>query len=90
MIPGFLVSSVVHLPFGSHPSPAQGYARRDDDFYFTYHKESRTQEGFERWLEKWILGVKDHSEYLTLLGPERLKKLKPEGNLFSPPVSFNF
>ena len=90
VIPGFLVSSVVHLPFGSHPSPAQGYARRDDDFYFTYHKESRTQEGFERWLEKWILGVKDHSEYLTLLGPERLKKLKPEGNLFSPPVSFNF
>lgn len=88
--PGFLVSSVVHLPFGSHPSPTQGYARRDDDCYFEYHKESRTREGFEAWLEKWVLGVKDHSEYLSLLGPERLRKLKPEGDLFSPSVSFNF
>ncbi|MBI2360694.1 MAG: CoA transferase subunit A [Deltaproteobacteria bacterium] len=90
VVPGFLVSSVVHLSFGSHPSPTQGYTRRDDDFYFEYHKESRAPEGFKRWLEKWILGVKDHSEYLALLGPERLQRLKPEGNLFSLPVSFNF
>ena len=34
VIPGFVVSSVVHEPFGSHPSPAQGYTRRDDSFYF--------------------------------------------------------
>jgi glutaconate CoA-transferase subunit A len=90
VIPGFLVSSVIHAPLGSHPSPTQGYARRDDDFYFAYHKDSRTREGFEQWLEKWVLGVKDHEEYLALLGPERLQRLKPEGNLFSPPVSFNF
>ncbi|MEK7335811.1 MAG: CoA-transferase [Candidatus Binatota bacterium] len=90
LIQGFLVSSVVHEPFASHPSPTQGYARRDDDFYFDYHKESRTREGFERWLEKWVLGVKDHKEYLSRLGEERVRKLKPEGNLFSPSVSFNF
>src|SRR3990172_6784413 len=90
LIQGFLVSSVVHVPFGSHPSPTQGYARRDDDFYFDYHKESRSREGFERWLEKWVLGVKDHEEYLSRLGEERVRKLKPEGNLFSPSVSFNF
>lgn len=90
VIQGFLVSSVVHAPFGSHPSPTQGYARRDDDFYFDYHKESRTREGFERWLEKWVLGVKDHNEYLSRLGEERVRKLQPEGRLFSPPVSFNF
>jgi len=80
----------VHEPFASHPSPTQGYARRDDDFYFDYHKESRTREGFVRWLEKWVLGVKDHKEYLSRLGEERVRKLKPEGNLFSPSVSFNF
>src|SRR3989338_5063996 len=90
LIQGFLVSSVVHEPFASHPSPTQGYARRDDDFYFDYHKESRTREGFVRWLEKWVLGVKDHKEYLSRLGEERVRKLKPEGNLFSPSVSFNF
>jgi glutaconate CoA-transferase subunit A len=90
VVQGFLVSSVVHVPFGSHPSPTQGYARRDDDFYFEYHKESRTRDGFERWLEKWVLGVKDHEEFLARLGQDRVRKLKPEGNLFSPPVSFNF
>lgn len=89
LIQGFLVSSVVHLPFGSHPSPTQGFARRDDDFYFDYHKESRTREGFERWLEKWVLGVKDHREFLARLGEGRVRRLKPEGNLFSPSVSFN-
>jgi glutaconate CoA-transferase subunit A len=90
VIPGFLVSSVVHEPSGSHPSPTQGYARRDDDFYFEYHKQTRMREGFERWLEKWVLSVKDHQEFLARLGEERVRKLKPEGNLFSPSVSFNF
>ena len=89
LIQGFLVSSVVHVPFGSHPSPTQGYARRDDDFYFDYHRESRSREGFEQWLKKWVLDVKDHQEFLTRLGEQRLRKLKPKGNLFSPSVSFN-
>ena len=90
VIPGFVVASVVHEPFGAHPSPAQGYARRDDDFYFEYHKESRSREGFERWLEKYVLGVKDHRAFLELLGTERVEKLKPQGNLFAPAVSFNY
>lgn len=90
VIPGFLVSSVVHQPFGSHPSPTQGYARRDDNFYFEYHKTTRSQEGFEQWLQRWVFEVKDHHGFLDLLGKERVGKLKPEGNLFSPAVSFNY
>ena len=90
VIPGFVVSSVVHEPFGSHPSPIQGYARRDDDFYFAYHKATRSREGFKEWLEKWILGVKDHRAFLALLGKERVEKLRPKGNLFAPAVSFNY
>ncbi len=90
VIPGFLVSSVVHEPFGSHPSPTQGYARRDDNFYFDYHRETRSREGFEQWLQKWVLGVKDHREFLERLGKDRVEQLKPEGNLFSPAVSFNY
>ncbi|HXV83220.1 MAG TPA: CoA-transferase [Candidatus Binatia bacterium] len=90
VIPGFLVSSVVHEPFGSHPSPAQGYARRDDNFYFEYHKATRSREGFEQWLQEWVLGVRDHRGFLELLGKERVEQLKPQGNLFSPAVSFNY
>jgi glutaconate CoA-transferase subunit A len=90
VIPGFVVSSVVHEPFGSHPSPTQGYSRRDDDFYFDYHKATRTREGFEHWLQEYVLRVKDHRGFLNLLGSERIAKLKPEGDLFAPAVSFNY
>jgi glutaconate CoA-transferase, subunit A len=90
VIPGFVVSSVVHEPLGSHPSPTQGYSRRDDNFYFEYHKATRSREGFEQWLEKWVLNVKDHREFLELLGKERVEQLKPQGNLFAPAVSFNY
>ena len=90
VIPGFVVSSVVHEPLGSHPSPTQGYSRRDDDFYFEYHKATRTREGFEQWLQKYVLGVKDHRAFLNLLGSERIAKLTPQGDLFAPAVSFNY
>jgi glutaconate CoA-transferase subunit A len=90
VIPGFVVSSVVHEPFGSFPSPTQGYARRDDDFYFEYHKATRTCDGFEQWLKKWVFGVKDQREFLKLLGKARVERLRPHGNLFAPAVSFNY
>jgi glutaconate CoA-transferase subunit A len=90
VIPGFLVSGVVHEPFGSHPSPTQGYARRDDNFYFEYHKASRSREGFEQWLQKWVLQAKDHREFLGLLGKKRLEDLKPKENVFAPAVSFSY
>ena len=90
VIPGFIVSSVVHQPFGSHPSPTQGYARRDDDFYFEYHKATRTREGFKQWLDTWVLGVKDHSEFVQLLGKNRIERLRPQGDLVAPAVSFNY
>jgi glutaconate CoA-transferase subunit A len=90
IIPGFVVSSVVHEPFGSYPSPTQGFARRDDNFYFEYHKATRSREGFEEWLRKWVLSVKDHRDFLDLLGKERVEQLNPHGNLFAPAVSFNY
>jgi glutaconate CoA-transferase subunit A len=90
IIPSFVVSSVVHEPFGSYPSPTQGFARRDDNFYFEYHKATRSREGFEEWLRKWVLSVKEHRDFLDLLGKERVEQLNPHGNLFAPAVSFNY
>jgi len=90
VIPGFVVSNVVHQPLGAHPSPTQGYSRRDDDFYFEYHKETRSREGFERWLGKYVSAVSDHNAFLRVVGRERIDRLKPEGNLFAPAVSFNY
>ncbi|MGE5218191.1 MAG: CoA transferase subunit A [Chloroflexota bacterium] len=90
IIPGFLVSSVVHEPYASFPSPTQGYARRDDDFYFDYHKASRSAEGFAQWLQDWVLSVGSQQEFLDRLGPERVQRLKPEQDLLAPAVNFSY
>lgn len=90
LIPGFIVASVVHQPLGSFPSPTQGYARRDDEFYFEYHRATRGREGFEQWLHKWILNVPNHDAFLNRVGEERIKRLRPERTLLSLGVSFNY
>jgi glutaconate CoA-transferase subunit A len=89
VIPGFLVSSVVHEPLGSFPSPTQGFARRDDDFYFEYHRATRAREGFEDWLRQWVFGVAGHAEFLQRLSKARLDRLKPSADLWAPAVNFS-
>jgi glutaconate CoA-transferase subunit A len=90
LIPGFVVASVVHEPNGSFPSPAQGFSRRDDAFYFEYHQATRTSGGFASWLEKYVYGVTNHRQFLELLGEQRRRDLRPTGQLFAPAVSFNY
>ena len=68
LVPGhFWCAAVACVPLGSHPSPTQGYSRRDDDFYFDYHAQSRDRAGFEQWLERWVLGVDGHDGYMERL-----------------------
>ena len=90
LVPGFLVAAVACVPFGSHPAPTQGYSRRDDDFYFDYHAESRDRAGFDRWLNQWVLGVDGHDGYLERLGAERVARLKPNGSHMAAPVSYGY
>jgi glutaconate CoA-transferase subunit A len=90
VVPGFVVSSVVHEPFGSFPSPTQGFSRRDDDFYFEYHQVTRTREGFEEWLRQWVLDVGDHREFLKRLSQARIDRLRPGNNVLPLPVSFSY
>jgi glutaconate CoA-transferase, subunit A len=90
LLPGFLVSAVVLEPWGSHPSPVQGYYGRDHEKYISYHHESRDRNGYLKWLEKWVLGVKDRGEYLKLLGEERIKSLLVKHHRKSLPVDYGY
>lgn len=90
LIPGFLVSAVVCEPFGSHPSPVQGYWNRDHRAYGDYHGETRTRAGFERWLERWVLGVKDRREYRAKLGEDWVSNFKVKRDAFSAPANFGY
>jgi glutaconate CoA-transferase subunit A len=84
LIPGLIVSAVVHEPFGAHPSYVQGYYDRDNDFYLKWDGISRDEAQTQAWLDEWVYGVKDWSEYLHKLGPERLERLKPGAALAAP------
>ncbi|HWP45712.1 MAG TPA: CoA-transferase [Candidatus Limnocylindrales bacterium] len=90
LIPGFLVSAVVEEPWGAHPSPVQGYYNRDHGFYKDYHEETKTLEGFQKWLNRWVKGVETRHSYLQLLGEERIQELKVKKEALSAPANFGY
>lgn len=88
LIPGFLVSAVVHEPGGAHPSPVQGHYGRDHRFFAEYHDETRELAEFERWLEKWVLSAPDRRAYLDKLGAARTFSLAVREHASSVPADF--
>jgi len=87
LIPGLIVDAVVHEPFGAHPSYVQGYYDRDNEAYLAWDKLSQAQVSTETWLDQWVYGVANHTEYLKKLGETRLANLKPEPYL-APAVDY--
>lgn len=80
MIPGIVVSAVCHVPFACHPSYAQGYYDRDNEFYLGWDKVSESVDSVKIWLDEWVFGVKDHTEYRQKLGEETHERLQVEAN----------
>jgi len=64
LIPGLQVDAVVVEPWGAHPSYAQGYYDRDNDFYVAWDKVARDEAAFGRYLDEFVYGVKDRAEYM--------------------------
>jgi len=78
MIPGIVVSAVCHVPYACHPSYAQGYYDRDNEFYLAWDKISESAEATKQYLDEWVYGVKDRNEYWQKLGAETHKRLRIE------------
>jgi glutaconate CoA-transferase subunit A len=77
LIPGLIVDAVVPEPYAAHPSYAQGYYDRDNQFYLEWETISRDRASTEAWLDEWVYGVPDRSAYLRKLGDATLERLKP-------------
>ncbi len=71
LIPGFLVSHVVHLPFSAHPSSVYQVYDFDAEHIDLYASASKTPAGFQSYLDQYVYGVKDHWEYLEQVGGMR-------------------
>jgi glutaconate CoA-transferase subunit A len=87
VIPGLAVDAVVHEPYGAHPSYAQGYYDRDNEFYLEWDKISRDEAVTRAWLEEWVYGVQDRAEYVRKMGTETWKRLRP-GEAWAEPVNY--
>jgi len=90
LIPGFLVNAVVREPWGALPSPIQGYYNRDHEAYVRYHRGSKEREDYLKWLERWVLGVKDRKGYVRRLGKKGLDSLAVKRHRKSLPVDYGF
>jgi glutaconate CoA-transferase, subunit A len=74
LIPGIAVDAVVVEPWGAHPSYAQGYYDRDNDFYIAWEPTSRNPAALAQYLDEFVYGVRDRSEYVAKCGNlERLR-----------------
>jgi len=75
LIPAAIVSAVVVEPWGAHPSYAQGYYDRDNDFYVGWEEISRDRAELAHYLDEFVYGVQDRAEYMEKQ-PRLLERLK--------------
>lgn len=66
-IPYYLVSAVVHAPYGAHPGTCPGFYAYDaehlDEFF-----AARSDDQMAAYVEKYVRGTKDHAEYIEAVG----------------------
>jgi glutaconate CoA-transferase, subunit A len=90
VIPGFLVSAVIECPLGAHPSPVQGYYKRDDNFFQQYHAETRTALEFESWAARWVNEVADREAYAKKMGAERVQGLRVKQHAYAAQTDYGY
>jgi glutaconate CoA-transferase subunit A len=76
-IPHFAVDHVCRVPYGAHPYAVYNYYDYDPCQLKEYHEGARDDDAFQRYLEKYVIGVRDHEAYLKAVGGKaRLDSLK--------------
>jgi glutaconate CoA-transferase subunit A len=90
VVPGMVVAAVCEARWGAHPSPVQGFYRRDHEAYAAYHRVTKTREGYERWRVEWVEETPDLEAYVRRLGNERVAALIPLEHAFAEPVDYGY
>jgi acyl CoA:acetate/3-ketoacid CoA transferase alpha subunit/acyl CoA:acetate/3-ketoacid CoA transferase beta subunit len=88
-VPSCQVLAVCETPYGAHPAGMtnQGLPEfeayfPDYDFVIDVNEASLDEEEFSKWIQYWILDCKNHNDYLSKLGKEKMPyligKAKPD------------
>lgn len=76
-IPFYHVDAVCEVPYGAHPAQMPYCYFFDEDHIRLWLDMAKTPKGTQEYLEKYVFGVKEFSEYLALTGGEqKLEKLR--------------
>jgi glutaconate CoA-transferase subunit A len=80
-IPYWLVDAVCHVPYGSYPGNMPYEYYFDDAHLTEWFEAEKDEASLDAFLEKYIYGTRDFSEYLALKGGEyrmaELRALEP-------------
>jgi glutaconate CoA-transferase subunit A len=90
VIPGFLVNAVVECRYGAHPSPVQGYYKRDNAFFRHYHEQTKTEAHSAGWLQRWVHSVVDRVGYMNQLGACRVEELGVKQHAYAAQTDFGY
>src|SRR6058998_239158 len=88
LIPAMIVDAVVVEPWGAHPSYAQGYYDRDNDFYVAWEGISRDPDKLARYLDEFVYAVPDRAGYMAKQ-PQLAARLKVKERM-SRGVNYGF
>ena len=82
VIPNLLVSHVVELPYGAHPTSVYREYDYDAGRIEEYVEATGGGEAFRAYLDKYVYSVKNHEEYLEKIGGMReLEHLRADPDL---------
>jgi glutaconate CoA-transferase subunit A len=87
-IPFFVVDAVVEVPYGSHPCQMPGMYYFDEEHIAEWLDLSKTADGVDKYLNKYVFSVKSFEDYLDLCGGiQKLNYLKRRENLREPMIA---
>jgi acyl CoA:acetate/3-ketoacid CoA transferase alpha subunit len=87
-IPFLVVDAVVEIPYGSHPCEMPGIYYYDEEHIAEWLNLSQTQQGVDRYFDKYVFGVDSFTDYIELCGgKKKLDYLKRREFLKEPMVA---
>ena len=90
VIPGFLVDAVVECRYGAHPSPVQGYYKRDDAFFRQYHEQTKTRPTARPGCSAGFTVSRIGSAYMNQLGACRVEELGVKRHAYAAQTDFGY
>ena len=70
VIPHFIVDAVVESRYGSHPGNMPGLYYSDEKHMAEWLTLSRTDDGVQDYMDRYVYGVHNQEEYIELIGGE--------------------